>query len=134
MKWQEVIRKQILDNLGGEFGYLVKDINKSIDRAIEEVSRQTKTNIDARAMGQIYGTFTLDISSVERAVDILREKMREVSRRSNNMGVSGNTSDVQTIRQSGITSLEKYIPKYLKEKYGLEFNTARISGNTMTLN
>jgi len=134
MKWQEVIRKQDLDRVGGEFRYLIKDINSSIDRAIEEVSRQTKTNIDARAMGQIYGTFTLDITSTEGLVDRLKDKMREISRRSNNMGVSGNTSDIQIIRQSGITSLETYIPKYLKEKYGLEFNTARISGNTMTLN
>ena len=134
MNWEEVIRKRDLDSVGGEFGYLIKDINSSIDRAMEEVSRQTKTSIDARAMGQIYGTFTLDISSVQRGVDILRDKMSEISRRNNNTGISGNTPDIQTIRQSGITSLEKYIPKYLKQKYGLEFNTARISGNTMTLN
>ena len=133
MDWQEVIRKQDLDRVGGEFRYLIKDINSSIDRAIEEVSRQTKTNIDARAMGQIYGTFTLDITSTEGLVDRLKDKMREISRRNNNMGVSGNTSDIQIIRQSGITSLETYIPKYLKEKYGLKFNTAMISGNTMTL-
>ena len=84
-------------------------------------------------MGQIYGTFTLDITSTEGLVDRLKDKMREISRRNNNMGVSGNTSDIQIIRQSGITSLETYIPKYLKEKYGLKFNTAMISGNTMTL-
>ena len=31
MDWQEVIRKQDLDRVGGEFRYLIKDINSSID-------------------------------------------------------------------------------------------------------
>lgn len=135
MTWKNIIKQDLENdyNISREFRYLIKDIHSSIDSAIEKVSRDTKTNLDSRAMGQLYGTYTLDISSVERNVDILSEKMREASRYNNNRGVSGNTPEMQTIRQSGITSLETYIPKYLKKKYGLNFNNARISGDTMTL-
>ena len=135
MNWKNIIKQDLENdyNIGMEYRNMIKSIHNSIDSAIKEVSRQTKTNLDARAMGQLYGTYTLDISSVQRGVDILREKMSEVSRRNNNMGISGNTPGIQTIRQSGITSLETYIPKYLKKKYGLNFNNARISGNKMTL-
>jgi hypothetical protein len=133
--WKDIL-KQDLENdysISVEYRNMIKSINRSIDRAIEEVSRQIKTNVDSRAMGQLYGTYTLDISSTEGLVDRLKDKMAEVGRKNNNTGISGNTPEFQTIRQSGITSLEKYIPKYLKEKYGLNFNTARISGDKMTL-
>jgi len=52
--WKDIL-KQDLENTRGELGNMVKDIHRSIDRAIEEVSRQTKTNIDSAAMGQYMG-------------------------------------------------------------------------------
>lgn len=133
--WKEILKQDLEndDNISMEYRDIVRRINRSIDEAIKEASRQTKTNLDARAMGQIYGTYTLDISQVERLVDGLQEKMIEVRRRTSSTGSRSGSAEIQTIKQSGIMSLETYIPKYLKEKYGLNFNTAKISGNKMTL-
>lgn len=139
MTWKDII-KQDLENIGGELGRMVEDVHNAIDRETQKMADRTAghgrtSSFNSRAMAQMYGKYTMNVSSVSNAIERLQ---KEITNMRTNAGMGGFSSsrdmeNIQKIRQSGILSLPNYVKMYLNKKHGFSFNDAKLSGETLIL-
>ena len=140
MSWKNIIKQQDLENIGGELGRMAKDVHNAIDRQIKEMANRTAgygktSSFDSRAMAQMYGKYTMNVSSVSNAIERLRTKIKEIKTLAGRTGSSSSSEmeRVQQVMQSGILSLPNYVKMYLNKKHGFSFNNAKLSGEKLIL-